>query len=122
MIIQSSIIVRQITNVSFCGTDFSSLNFQVIQPNQITQAQLQQGLTWAPQFLQNLQNPIFIRGTQPDQQPMFIQQQQPLHNQTGSHQQFTMREFYKHFITIIAWVFVNQSKRCRILGTRVIPG
>ncbi|XP_021962991.1 putative mediator of RNA polymerase II transcription subunit 26 isoform X2 [Folsomia candida] len=62
---------------------------KVIQP-QITQAQLQQGITWAPQLFQNLQNPIFIRGTQPDQQPMFIQQQQPLHNNSGSHQQFTM--------------------------------
>jgi hypothetical protein len=62
---------------------------QVIQP-QITQTGLPQGLTWASPF--GLQNQIFIRGTQPDQQPMYIQQQQPLHSNTGSHQQFTMRK------------------------------
>ncbi|ODN04866.1 Polyhomeotic-like protein 2 [Orchesella cincta] len=39
-----------------------------------------------PQFLN--QNSILIRGTQPDQ--MFIQQQQPLQNNTNTHQHFTM--------------------------------
>lgn len=63
---------------------------QVIQP-QITQTQLQQGITWAPQLFQNQ---FIIRGNQPDQQPMFIHQaQQPIHNSGGGHQQFAMRKY-----------------------------
>ncbi len=124
-----SIIIRQIyntdrytifsttTSTSTSSNNSNNLTFffcfnsvQVIQPNQITQAQLQQGITWAPQFLQNLQNPIFIRGTQPDQQPMFIQQQQPLHNNSGSHQQFTMREccvIITNFFLSFSFLHVN---------------
>ncbi|CAG7728318.1 unnamed protein product, partial [Allacma fusca] len=52
--------------------------------------QLQQGLwTSAPHTLFASPNPIFIRGTQPEQ--MFIQQQQPLHTNTSTNQHFSMQ-------------------------------
>ncbi|CAL8130602.1 unnamed protein product [Orchesella dallaii] len=60
---------------------------KVIQPQIGTTAQIPAQTMWAiPQFLN--QNSILIRGTQPDQ--MFIQQQQPLQNNTSTHQHFTM--------------------------------
>lgn len=60
-----------------------------MQPQLGTATQIPQGIWAIPQLFN--QNSILIRGTQPDQ-PMFIQQQQPLQNNTSTHQHFTMRK------------------------------
>lgn len=61
---------------------------QVISPQIGTQ--LPQGLWASPHtFLTTASNPIFIRGTQPDQ--MFIQQQQAIQTNSAAQQHFSMR-------------------------------